>query len=104
MTSINMRKDNVPSSLWPYIELAARWGIPDDGYRDEAVHQASTEELINFVKQVNGMDEDALDNWLVGPEADSDNPSEEYVAFTCLLMAYDLAKVLLERAGGRDKP
>jgi hypothetical protein len=38
-----------------------------------------------------------LEAWLVGPEADSEQPTAEYAAFTCLTMAYDLARVMRER-------
>jgi len=44
--------------------------------------------------------DDDLFGWLAGPEADNPNPSMEYVVFTDLTQAIDLARVLLEKRKG----
>lgn len=54
--------------------------------------QTELKELINNFEQI---PDEVLENWLIGPEAESHSPSHEYITFTCLTMAYDYAKVLI---------
>lgn len=77
----------VPPALGELLPLARRWGIGDDGYRSAAVEAATPAERTEIVAAVDRLDA-ALDEWLVGPAAD-DSPTREYVALTCLTMAYD---------------
>ena len=86
----------VPESLWSMIPLAERWGEPDDGYRESALRQATTADLEELVGAVVAAPED-FDAWLVSEESYSPTPSDEYVAFSALMMAYELAKTLLAR-------
>ena len=44
--------------------------------------------------------DDDLFGWLAGPEADNPNPSLEYVVFTDLTQAIDLARLLLKQRQG----
>ena len=80
----------VPAAVVPLLEAAKRWGIADDGYRDEAVELASPMERRTLIAAVAEAPDDLWD-WLTGPEADEEVPSEEYVAISCLTMAYELA-------------
>ena len=85
----------VPACARPLLGAARRWGISDDGYRSSAVENASQDELRSLVHSIDDMskaDFDALNTWLVGPEAESVNPTDEYIAITCLTMATDEAR------------
>ena len=85
---------NVPEafhSLIPYVE---RWGINDDGYLDEAIEQASLEELKELVTAISQFNVEGFDQWLVNPG--SDNSTKEWIAFVSLINAYDLAKLRLK--------
>lgn len=92
---IELSPGAVPSAVRSLLSLARRWGISDDGYRDSAVEQADAETLAALVAAVNAIDEEALYDWLTGPEANSGRPSAEYVAVTCLTMAADHARLRL---------
>jgi hypothetical protein len=88
----------VPPSIRSLLALAERWGIPDDGYRYDAVHGASRDELVELVTAVAEAPEE-LWTWLVGPETTGPGAlSKEYVALTDLTRAADLARVLLNRS------
>jgi hypothetical protein len=76
--------------------LAERWGIRDDLLRDECVRCASPEEIAMLLTFGEEMDA-VSDEWLAGPDAFNPNPTAEYVAFTCLVMAWDMAH--LRRSG-----
>ncbi len=79
---------NVPAEFHQLIPLAEKYGISDDGYRLEmlaALDGSERSELAEFLSDY----DDALDSWLAGPEAESPEPSAEYIAFSCLRMAAD---------------
>jgi len=78
----------IPPSLRPLIPLAERWGIADDVIRDDVFRQTSPSELEHLTMTLREHD-DALDSWLAGPEASSDSPSPEYVAFSAMRMGAD---------------
>jgi hypothetical protein len=78
----------VPQDLRLLIPYAEFWGIPDDGYRIELVLQAPPEIFREF-REVVSKHEAILLKWLAGPEADADMPTDEYVAFSAMLLAYD---------------
>ena len=59
----NLDKENVPIRLRPLIYLAEKWGISDDGLRNEAIEEASPEELKNFVEEYTDEVVEELDNW-----------------------------------------
>lgn len=92
-----LKPENLPASLIDLIPIAERWGISDDGIREDAVRNASNAELELLVQSIDGIKDEDLYGWLGGPESYSENPTEEYVAVTCLTMAIDLARVLLKR-------
>jgi len=78
--------------------MAEKWAL-DGGYSD-AVRNASSEELEALVHCIDDVADDDLYGWLAGPEADNPNPSVEYVVFTDLTQAIDLARLLLEKRQG----
>ncbi|MFN9373327.1 MAG: hypothetical protein ACK6D3_15705 [Planctomycetaceae bacterium] len=85
---LSLRADKVPEGLRKLIPLAERWGISDDILREEARRQASSAEL-EYLKAVILNFDDALDEWLAGPEAMLPTQSAEYLAFSNLRMAAD---------------
>ena len=89
---------HVPPAALPLLGLARWWGIPDDGYRSEAVVRASRDELEAILLALHDDDGyDEVQRWLIGAEADAVPPSREYVAVTCLTMAADHARLLLAK-------
>ena len=92
--TIRLESSLVPEPFRRWIPLAEQWGIGDDLIREDCVMEATTQELQDLLK----FDyENVLDAWLAGPEAKSPNPTNEYIAFSCLGMAWDYAAVILEK-------
>ncbi len=87
----------IPRSCVPLLELAELWGIGDDFERESAVSKAPREALQQLIDAIQQMPDDELFEWLAGPESHSTTPSPEYLAFTCLTMAYDSARLKLKR-------
>jgi len=93
-----LNPDKVPLPLVHLIPIAEKWALGEEGYHQ--VYNASSEELEALVHCIDDVTDDDLFGWLCGPEADNPNPSLEYVAFTDLTQAIDLAKVLLKKRQG----
>ena len=85
---IHLNPMNVPEKLRHLVPYAELWGVSDDLIRDDLVRSAPRDAL-EELKQVVKTHDDLLDEWLAGPEADSPNLSEEYLAFTAMRMAAD---------------
>jgi hypothetical protein len=86
---LKLDQRNVPEKFWPLLPYAEFWGITDDVIRDKLVEQAPpiAKENLKFVVQ---QFDDALDEWLAGPEADGAEVTEEYVAYSAMrMMAYN---------------
>ncbi len=83
---------SVPLSLQSLIPYASFWGISDDYARDQLVMSAPQHALLNLVSVVRQFDDD-LDTWLAGPEAEQNSFTDEYIAFSAMRMAGDLAAV-----------
>jgi hypothetical protein len=83
---------NIPEPFRPLMPYAEKWGISDDGYLDEAIDQASIEELRDLVKAVSEFQAEGFDEWLENP---GNNYTREWRAFISLINAYDLAKLRL---------
>jgi hypothetical protein len=79
---------HVPRSLWPLIPYAKVWGITDDLMRADLANKLGKDEVAKLHMLIQPF-EDALDDWLAGPEASSPSPTAEYLAFTCMRMAAD---------------
>lgn len=90
----------IPETCHHLIPLVERWGIGDDFDREDAVTTASQEELEHLVASIQALPTEELYDWLVA-EADQGNPSPEYLAFTCMTMAYDSARVTLAKKRNR---
>lgn len=94
--------NKIASALIPLLPMAEKWGIGDDYEREEAISRASIEELYCLVHCIDGISDEDLYGWLSGRESYDPKPSEEYLAFTALTMALDLAKLRLKkRCDGR---
>lgn len=87
---IHLNPANVPEKLRQLIPYAELWGVSDDLIRDDMIRCAPPEAIKNLKRAVQAHD-DALDEWLAGPEADGSSPSEEYLAFSAMRMAADEA-------------
>ena len=84
----------MPARFRQWIPLAERWGIADDLIREDCVRKATPEQLRELLAFGDAYDA-ILTEWLAGPESSALRPSEEYVAFTCLGIAIDLARIKL---------
>jgi hypothetical protein len=93
----------VPTRLRSLVPLAEEWGEPDERNRERRVYSASSDELRALVDEVMSKAED-LDDWLAGDEAQSDSPTDEYVAFSALYMAAELAQAILENPRRAQRP
>lgn len=85
---VRLDERNVPQRVWPLLPYAEFWGIADDLTREILVKQAPADVQLNLKEVVAAFD-DAMDDWLAGPEADNPDPSDEYVAFSAMRMAAD---------------
>ena len=93
---MRLQPEAVPPEVRHLLPAAEEWGIADDGYREDKVDDADEESRGRLVASVDEAP-DELWSWLVGPESDSDSPSVEYVALTCLTMAADSVRLELSR-------
>jgi len=88
---------SVPAAVRPFIPLAEKYGIGDDGYREEVVaglDAEEREELTSFLEE----SPDELWDWLAGPAPFDPSPGSEYLAFSCLVLAAESAKVKSAKA------
>jgi len=79
---------HVPDQLRRYVPLAEVWGLADDIDRERLVERAPKAAKDHLVDTIALID-DQLDEWLAGPEAESNHPTPEYVAFSAMRMAAD---------------
>lgn len=93
MASLN--QDNVPPALRALLPLAEEWGISDDVVRSARLKSAKISELELLVEAVDSVDDTLLYEWLADPKSYEPEPSDEYVAITCLTMAADAARLRL---------
>jgi hypothetical protein len=75
------------------LPLAARWGVGDDYDREALLCAAGEAELASPVSAVDAVPDKDLYGWLAGPESGREQPTQEYVALTCLTMAADSARL-----------
>ena len=94
----------VPEALTHLIPLAEKWGIGDDFEREEQLSDASPSDLQVLVDAIQALPDEGLNEWLGGPESHSVAPTPEYLAFTCMTMAYDSARVKLKKRINTEQP
>ena len=88
LSPISLDPSRVPARLRHLIPLAELFGQEDDLIRERLVEKSPPELLESLRRQVTAS-EAGLDAWLAGPEAESADPSDEYVAFSAMRMAVD---------------
>src|SRR6476646_7581260 len=88
---------NVPPKLKSLLPIAEAWGIGDDFEREQSLSRASLEDLEMLVHCIDGISDADFYGWLGGPESYSPNPTKEYIAFSCLALAIDCARLKLQR-------
>lgn len=88
-----MDTNNIPKELHHLIYLVNEWGINDDGYRDEYIEQSSTNDLTDFVDSIKEKDLVFLNNYL-SDEEEIAKSSDEYINYTCFLMAFEYSKAV----------
>lgn len=87
---VTLDPSRIPKELHGLIPLAEKFGVSDDCLRESLVKNSSVPE-INELKSGVCSNEDALDNWLAGLEAQGPSFSDEYIAFSAMRMAADYA-------------
>jgi hypothetical protein len=85
---VTLSENRIPEKFWPLLPYAEFWGISDDWTRESLVRKASADVRRNL-KEVVAVFDNALMEWLAESEADSREPSDEYVAFSAMVMAAD---------------
>ncbi len=91
-----LRPSRMPVTAVPLIPLAERWAIGDDIELDIEVDNASREDLLELTHCFDEID-DTFWRWLDGPESRAASSTEEYIAMSILVEAFELAKVTLEQ-------
>jgi hypothetical protein len=81
----------IPVSLRTYVPLASFWGLPEDGAISDLVNAAGPEDIDELLSAIRKAPSD-LETWLSGPESNS-APSNEYVVFSCMVVAYEFARL-----------
>jgi hypothetical protein len=74
------------------LPMAEKWGISDDFEREAAVERAAPHELEELVHSIDHTTDEDLYGWLLGSESFNPDPTDEYLAITCLTMAIHSAK------------
>ena len=85
-----LNPQSVPIALRHLIPFTQKFGITDDLAREAIVSCASLAEIAALKQAVQANDA-LLDAWLSGPEATGPRFSNEYIAFSAMRMAEDLA-------------
>ena len=90
-----MNKENIPRQLHHLIPLVEKWGIEDDGFRDEIIATSSVEDIKNLVYSMSEEDFIVLNEWFCKPIVGT-KETDEYIKFSVFFMAYEYAKSQLE--------
>ncbi|MEL7004023.1 MAG: hypothetical protein AAFN93_14975 [Bacteroidota bacterium] len=91
-----MDRNLIPKTLHHLISKVEKWGIEDDGYRDELVYNSPTDGLRTLVNSLTDDDLDNLNDWLTEDELIK-SPTNEYLKFSAFFMAYEYAESVLKR-------
>lgn len=89
--TIKLNPENLPEALHPLIPVAEAWGISDDLIRGDVIDQASPEALREFVATIRE-NEDLIYGWLGDPEVYLHSHSEEFYAFTAMMLVFGVAQ------------
>lgn len=90
-----MNKTNVPKELHHLNHLVEKWGVNDDGYREEQIENATNEDLQKLIDSIDEQTLNNLNSWL-SDKNEIAKSSDEYINYTCFYMAYEYAERVLE--------
>lgn len=90
-----MIKENIPAKLHKLIPLVEKWGIEDDGFRDELIYSSSREDLKSLTDTITDDILEILNDWLAD-ENEIEKSTDEYIKFTCFYMAYEYASSIIQ--------
>ncbi|MEO8612547.1 MAG: hypothetical protein ABI690_31915 [Chloroflexota bacterium] len=93
MAKINAEK--IPPEIRPFIPYAEKYGDEDVGIRKGLVETATVEEL-HELAAIWEFCIGLISDWLAKPEARAESTTDEYIAFTCLILAVDRARHRLD--------
>ncbi|HEV8513667.1 MAG TPA: hypothetical protein VGQ59_10340 [Cyclobacteriaceae bacterium] len=98
-----MDKTLIPRSLHHLMPFVEKWGVEDDGFRDNLIYNSSNEELHELVDNLSDIDADNLNKWLADPE-EIKQYSPEYLKYSAYYMAYEFAEALLKSKSKNNNP
>lgn len=90
-----MNTSLIPEQLHHLIPWVEKYGLEDDGYRDDLIYHSSTDDLIKMTEQFSEQDAEILNSWLTDSEL-LKKPNTEYLMFSAFFMAYEYAMALLQ--------
>ena len=90
-----IKRTEVAEFLYDLIPIADKWGITDDSERAIKIKDATDKELLELTNIQDDKIE-GLSDWLCSDSAMIEPITESYVIFSCFLMAYDHARVILK--------
>jgi hypothetical protein len=92
-----MRTELIPIELHYLIKHVEKWGLGDDGYRDEQIINATDSELLELLESLPNTKMDILNEWLETNAKNVNlNMTDEYINYTCFLMAFEYAQVVFK--------
>lgn len=90
-----MNLEAIPKNLHHLVPIVEKWGISDDGYREDLVSNAPKSQLNELVASFSDKDAYNLDEWLIDP-LEMKKVSEEYEKFSSFYKAFEFAVYVLE--------
>jgi hypothetical protein len=90
-----MELEKIPNELHHLVNLVSKWGINDDGFRDEYIDNSSTLELSNLISSIKEEDIINLNKWL-SDELEIQKSTDEYINYTCFAMAIEYTRAVLK--------
>ena len=90
-----MNTENISQALNHLNSLVEEWGINDDGFRDEKIEESDSGILLTFINSVIEKDLELINTWLSNDNEIEKN-SDEYINYTCFLMAYEYSKAVIK--------
>jgi hypothetical protein len=87
--------EKIPSELRQFIPYAEKWGDTDIDIREHLVENATVGEL----QKLGSIWESCIgpiSDWLAEPEVRAKPTTDEYLAFTCLILAVSSARYRLD--------
>ncbi|MBI9017755.1 MAG: hypothetical protein JEZ07_10905 [Phycisphaerae bacterium] len=85
---IELDPDNLPEILRPYIPLAEIWGVSDESSRENLIEKAPANAKLHLFEIINEI-KIPLDDWLNWEETNTEEVTNEYIAFRSMRMIYE---------------